>query len=122
MIPGFIITILTFPGVIVHELAHELVCALLGVRVRKVCYFRVGNPPGYVVHDSPETVMGHILIGTGPFLVNSVVGVVLGLVFAMGLFRAIASGVYCSLAGGVGCDALVSQHGRCQEYVAGAVG
>ncbi len=87
MIPGCVITALTFPGVIVHELAHELVCRLLGVRVHKACYLRLGNPPGYVVHDSPGTVMGHILIGTGPFLVNSICGAVLGLIFALGSFH-----------------------------------
>ena len=87
MIPGFIISILTFPGVIVHELAHQLVCTLVGVRVQKVCYFRFGNPAGYVVHDSPGTVVGHILIGIGPFIVNSVVGLVLGLSFKLGLFH-----------------------------------
>lgn len=79
MIPGIVISILTFPGIIVHELGHLLVCRLLGVQVHKVCYFRFGNPAGYVVHDAPGSAMRHILIGIGPFALNSVVGALIAL-------------------------------------------
>ena len=82
MIP-FIVTMLTFPGVIAHELAHEIMCRLLGVRVQKVCYLRLGNPPGYVIHESPNGAIGHILIGTGPLLVNSIVGLLMGLLYRL---------------------------------------
>lgn len=80
MIPGFIISILTFPGVIAHEFAHKLFCKLSGTNVVEVCYFRFGNPAGYVVHESPTSVWKHILIGIGPFIVNTVIG------FSIGLF------------------------------------
>jgi hypothetical protein len=90
LIPGFIVTILTFPGVIAHELAHELMCRLVGVRVHKVCYFRFGSPPGYVVHESPNGVMGHILIGTGPLLVNSIGGVAMGLIYRLPSLRGVS--------------------------------
>jgi len=33
MIPGFIITWLTFPGVIIHEFAHKFFCSLTGTKV-----------------------------------------------------------------------------------------
>lgn len=74
MIPGIIINLLTFPGIIVHELGHLLVCRIFGVPVQKVCYFRLGNPAGYVVHEVPQSAMVHILIGIGPFALNSIVG------------------------------------------------
>ena len=76
IIPGFVIAIFTFPGVIVHELAHQFFCRLLGVPVFKVCYFRVGNPSGYVIHEHPHSPWKSLLIGVGPLLVNSIVGAI----------------------------------------------
>ena len=73
-IPGFIIALITFPGVIVHEAAHQLFCRLYKVSVLDVCYFRLGNPSGYVIHEPPRKASHNILIGTGPFFVNSIVG------------------------------------------------
>ena len=78
-IPGFIISILTFPGVIAHEFAHKLFCQLTGTNVIKVCYFRFGNPAGYVVHEQPASIWKHILIGFGPFFVNTLFGITIGL-------------------------------------------
>ena len=77
-IPGFLISILTFPGVIVHEFAHLISCKLTETKVLSVCYFRVGNPSGYVIHEIPISVWRHILIGIGPFFVNSLVGFLIG--------------------------------------------
>lgn len=79
MIPGVIINILTFPGIIVHEIGHLLVCRIFNVTVHKVCYFRLGSPAGYVVHDEPQSAMQHILIGIGPFLLNSILGALISL-------------------------------------------
>lgn len=74
MIPGFLISVITFPGVIVHEAAHQLFCRLYRVAVLDVCYFRFGNPSGYVIHEPPRKASHNILIGIGPFFVNSIVG------------------------------------------------
>jgi hypothetical protein len=79
MIPGFIITWLTFPGVIVHEFAHKFFCSLTGTKVLQVCYFRFGNPAGYVIHENPATVWQHILIGIGPLFVNTGLGLLIGM-------------------------------------------
>ncbi|HWA24162.1 MAG TPA: metalloprotease family protein [Lacunisphaera sp.] len=79
IIPGFIITWLTFPGVIVHELAHKLFCHWTGTKVVEVCYFRFGNPAGYVVHEIPTNIWKHILIGVGPLFVNTILGFLIGL-------------------------------------------
>lgn len=79
MILGVLVNILTFPGIMVHELGHLLVCRICGVPVHKVCYFRLGNPAGYVVHDTPESAMQHILIGIGPFALNSILGTLIAL-------------------------------------------
>jgi hypothetical protein len=77
VIPGIFIAALTFPGVIVHELAHQLFCRIFGVAVLDVCYFRFGNPSGYVIHEPPQKHGQQILIGVGPFLVNSVLGAII---------------------------------------------
>jgi hypothetical protein len=79
MIPGFIISILTFPGVIVHELAHQIVCWLLRIPVFEVCYFRlrVRGSVGFVRHGIPSTGWASLMVGLGPLLINSIVGVVI---------------------------------------------
>ena len=58
----------------IHELAHKLFCDWTGTRVLKISYFRLGNPAGYVVHERPSNVWKTMLIGVGPFLVNTVAG------------------------------------------------
>jgi len=73
MIPGEVIAALTFPGVIVHEAAHMLFCRLRHVAILDVCFFRFGNPAGYVVHEECENFTTSFLISMGPFFVNSLV-------------------------------------------------
>lgn len=80
-IPGQIISALTFPGVIVHEIAHQLFCRWLKVPVFSVCYFQFENPAGYVVHEKPKEAYKSLLIGIGPFFINTLLG---GLVAAGG--------------------------------------
>lgn len=82
-IPGFLISIVTFPGVIVHEIAHQLFCRICGIAVLDVCYFRVGNPSGYVVHEPTKNAYQNIIIGIGPFIVNTVVGSLIALPAAL---------------------------------------
>ena len=79
MAPGIFISALTFPGVIVHEMAHQLFCRLRRMAVLEVCYFRFGIPAGFVVHETPKSTADHILIGVAPFLVNSILGAVIAL-------------------------------------------
>ena len=61
----------SIPGVIVHELGHQVFCHLTGTRVLKVCYFRFGIPAGYVMHERPRSLGRHLLISLGPFFVNT---------------------------------------------------
>jgi hypothetical protein len=49
-IPGPVIAAITFPGVILHETAHLFFCKLFKLQVYNVCYFRFGNPAGFVLH------------------------------------------------------------------------
>ena len=68
---GWLVSLATFPGTIVHEFAHKFFCDVSGVRVQKVCYFRFGNPAGYVLHQKPNTVRQAFLISVGPMIINS---------------------------------------------------
>ncbi|HOX61207.1 MAG TPA: metalloprotease family protein [Candidatus Magasanikbacteria bacterium] len=78
MIPGWLISLLTFPGVIIHEWAHKKFCDWTGVTVHKVVYFRFGNPAGYVMHEKPEKYKQIFWISIGPLIINSVLAIFLG--------------------------------------------
>jgi hypothetical protein len=72
LVPGFVVSAVTFPGVIVHEAAHRFFCDLGRVPVYNVCYFRFGNPAGYVVHGPTERLRTNFLIAIGPLIVNTI--------------------------------------------------
>jgi hypothetical protein len=71
-IPGFVISIATFPGVILHEAAHLFFCRVNNLAVFDVCYFRIGNPAGYVIHESTNEFRKAFMVSMGPFFVNTV--------------------------------------------------
>jgi hypothetical protein len=70
-IPGPVIAALTFPGVIVHETGHFFFCRLFRLAVFDVCFFRFGNPAGYVIHERTENFKGLFFVSMGPFFVNT---------------------------------------------------
>lgn len=72
MIPGWLVALLTFPGVICHEIAHRFFCDLCGVPVYAVSYVRIGNPAGYVIHSPVKSLKSALLISIGPLIVNTV--------------------------------------------------
>lgn len=71
LIPGQLVTLATFPGVIVHEVAHMWFCKLRGIAVFDVRFFRYGNPAGYVAHEEINNFNTAFLVSVGPFIVNS---------------------------------------------------
>ena len=72
LIPGWLISLITFPGVIIHEWAHKKFCEWLSVPVHKVVYFRFGNPAGYVLHEPSQIYKQTFWISVGPLIVNSI--------------------------------------------------
>lgn len=74
---GQLICIITFPGVIVHEMAHQIFCRLSKVAVFEVKYFQVENPAGYVRHEIPKKISQSVLISIGPFFVNTIIGAII---------------------------------------------
>lgn len=77
IIPGFIISFITFPGVIIHELAHQIFCHICGLRVIEVKYFQFSNPCGYVIHEATDHPGKVFLTSMGPFLINTLLGVLI---------------------------------------------
>jgi hypothetical protein len=70
-IPGFVIAIATFPGVIIHEAAHLFFCQRFKLAVYDVCFFRMGNPSGYVIHEKTSNFTASFFVSMGPFFVNT---------------------------------------------------
>jgi hypothetical protein len=71
IIPGWLIALFTFPGVVCHEMAHRFFCDSARVPVYAVSYIRVGNPAGYVVHGPVKNLKDAFLISIGPLIVNT---------------------------------------------------
>jgi Putative zincin peptidase len=79
MTARLIVSLLAFPGVVLHEYAHAWACRRLGIRVLKVCYLRLGNPLGYVLHEQPAYAVQHILVAVAPFFVSTVAALAVSL-------------------------------------------
>lgn len=67
----FVKVLALFPGVVLHELAHHMICIACRVPVRRVVYFQRRDPAGYVTHLQPPLFRQTLLIAVGPLLVNS---------------------------------------------------
>lgn len=78
-VPGFLIAAMTFPGVMVHEFAHQLFCRLFRIPVYEVVYFQLSNPSGYVSHEPVEDPFSCFFISIGPFIINTMLGMLLTL-------------------------------------------
>ncbi len=77
--------LLTFPGVIMHELAHKLMCLWCKVKVYRVSYFNFGNPAGSVEHAEPEKLWHAFFIAIGPIILNSLIAIICSKVAFSGL-------------------------------------
>lgn len=65
----------TAVGVALHELAHKWFAEERGLAVTEVTYFQLGEPAGYVRHETPDSYRSLLAVSLAPFLVNSSVGV-----------------------------------------------
>ena len=83
IIPGWLIAVVTFPGVVVHEAAHRFFCDVTDTPVYDVRYFQPrSKPAGYVVHGRPRSLGAALLISGGPLLINTALCAVLTLAVA----------------------------------------
>jgi len=79
MTARLIVSLVTFPGIVAHEYAHAWACRRLGIRVVKVCYLRLGNPLGYVLHEQPAYAVQHIMVAVAPFFVSTLAALAVSL-------------------------------------------
>lgn len=96
-IPGIVISAVTFPGVIVHELAHAIFCKLLKIPIYDAKFFQLSNPCGYVVHEPTDKPLKSLLISVGPFLVNTILGAIIMLPASITLIKFRESGNFLTL-------------------------
>lgn len=76
--PGWVVSLLTFPGVILHELAHKIMCDCFNIEVYEAAYFVPGDEKsGYIQHAPASGPMGAFAVALGPMLINT---------FACGVF------------------------------------
>jgi preprotein translocase subunit Sss1 len=87
IVPGYLVALVTFPGVIVHELAHYLFCILTRTAVFEVCYLRSANPCGYVIHEIPRKASHNLIIGIGPYIVNTLLALIIGIPVSIQIFQ-----------------------------------
>lgn len=74
IIPGEYIALVTFPGVVIHEIAHRFFCDIFRVPVYEVCYFApFSSTSGCVVHQPTESLKANFFIAMGPLFINSIV-------------------------------------------------
>ncbi len=73
----YLYSILTAPGVAVHELGHAVFCWLAGVKIHKIKLFQLQQVAGYVQHDDPQHFYQHVFISFGPLVVNTFVAMIL---------------------------------------------
>lgn len=48
------------------------------IKVIEVCYFRCGNPAGYVLHGPAAKPWHNVMVAIGPFFLNTVSGCLIG--------------------------------------------
>lgn len=71
-IPGQLISLITFPGVIFHEAAHRFFCDYFRVPVYEVCYFApISQQSGYVIHQTTNNLKAKTFIAMGPLIINT---------------------------------------------------
>ncbi len=68
----FLYSLLTAPGVVVHEIGHLFFCLLSGVKIYKIKLFQFNKTvAGFVEHEEPRYFIQAVLISFGPLMVNT---------------------------------------------------
>jgi len=78
LLPSWLVSLFSFPGVVLHEASHEFFCWLFGVKVYKVVYFQFGSGvAGYVNHEVPRKISQLFWISIGPLVGNTIFTILL---------------------------------------------
>lgn len=81
-----IISAFTCPGVAVHETAHQICCRICRIPVYEVVYFQLDKPCGYVTHEPTKSPWKNLLMATGPFFINTILGMLITLPAYVNIF------------------------------------
>jgi hypothetical protein len=87
LITGLITLLATFPGVVVRQAIVQLLCFYYQIPVFQVAYFRLWPPGGAVVYEPPASVVTAMALMVGPFVVNSLLGTIMGFSAVFGLLE-----------------------------------
>lgn len=91
LISGKVVSMITFPGVIIHEISHRFFCDLAKIPVYEVRYFNLdaGKFAGYVSHGKVNDLKSSFLISIGPLIINSLLCMLLTmpLMFPMSILK-----------------------------------
>lgn len=70
--PGWVVSLLTFPGVMCHEAAHRLCCDLWKIDVYEAEYFLPGDErSGYIQHAPAPQAASAFCVALGPLFLNT---------------------------------------------------
>ncbi|MGE0009671.1 MAG: hypothetical protein AB7F19_03945 [Candidatus Babeliales bacterium] len=73
-IPGEFIALLTFPGIIMHEISHRFMCDVFNIPVYEVNYFKIfSKTAGHVLHGRIVNVKHNVLVALAPLFFNSII-------------------------------------------------
>jgi Putative zincin peptidase len=78
-VPGFLISAVTFPGVIVHEIAHRFFLDVAKIPVYDVRYFKFTSEevPGYVEHGEIKNLRDNFFVSIAPLILNTLLCAIL---------------------------------------------
>lgn len=110
-IPGQLISLITFPGVIVHEWAHKKFCDWFGVKVHEVAYLKFWQKTaGYVIHETPATFKQTFWVSVGPLIVNSLGCIILSAIASQTIPDSFLNYLIFWLALSIGAHSFPSDH------------
>jgi len=78
VIPGELIALLTFPGVVLHEISHRFFCDIQNIDVYAINYFQpFSKKAGHVIYRPTNNFFHSFFIAIGPLIINSLVCILL---------------------------------------------
>jgi len=84
-IPGGFFATITFPGVMMHELSHYIMCRLFKVKIHQLKLFSLraehfsfssNAPMGWVSHEPPRKYYKTFLISIAPIIFNTLLAII----------------------------------------------
>lgn len=73
-----VVSIFLLPGMVIHELAHAVMCWATGVKIHEIKLFGFGDPPAYVRHARPKNYAKSVVITLAPVAVNTITVIAFG--------------------------------------------